>query len=205
MTDATAPDRPTGELTQLLTAWRAGDEDAGRQLMVTAHAQLKRLATHYLRNERRDHTLQATELVNELFVKMFRADVVQWTDRVHFFAVAATQLRRILVDSARARHAGKRGGRAVRVSLTEAQNVAQSAEPDILDIDRSLRRLEAIDPRAAAGVELRFFGGLTESEIASALGISLRTLHRDWVFARAWLVSELVPRPDDKGIAPVRR
>jgi RNA polymerase sigma factor (TIGR02999 family) len=171
-----------------------GDEEAGRDLMVAAHPQLKRLAGHYLRREGPDQTLQATELVNELFLRLFPSERVQWCDRVHFFAVAAKQLRRVLVDHARARHAKKRGGRAVKVSLTEAEDVAHLIDFDVLDIDNALSRLEALDSRVASGVELRFFAGLTETEIASALNISLTTLHRDWNFARAWLVSQLRPQ-----------
>lgn len=192
--DAPGDGPAKGDLTVLLSAWGMGDEGAGRDLMVAAHPQLTRLAGHYLRREGPDQTLQATELVNELFLRLFPAERVQWRDRVHFFAVAAKQLRRILVDHARARHAKKRGGRAVKVSLTEAEDVAHVINFDVLDIDNALSRLEALDSRAAAGVELRFFAGLTETEIASALNISLTTLHRDWNFARAWLVSQLLPQ-----------
>lgn len=186
-------ERPVA-LTTLLASWRGGDEHAGRELMAASNAQLRRLAARYLRAERANHTLQATELVNELFLRLFPSEPVLWTDRVHFFAVAARQLRRILVDHARARGAQKRGGDVVRVTLTGAQSVARENHIDVLDVDNALTRLEAIDPRAAAGVELRFFAGLTESEIAAALNISLTTLHRDWTFSRAWLVSQLGPR-----------
>src|SRR5262245_30005381 len=130
--------------------------------MVAAHAQLRRLAAHYLRGERSNHTLQATELVNELFLKLFSSHRVQWADRVHFFAVAAKQLRRILVDHARARDAQKRGGKSLKVSLTEAADLSKWFDFDVLDLDNALGRLETLDPRAAAGVELRFFAGLTE-------------------------------------------
>jgi RNA polymerase sigma factor (TIGR02999 family) len=122
---------------------------------------------------------------------MFSSKPVQWQDRAHFFAVAGQQLRRILVDYARAARAEKRGGGRFRVSLTAAQNLASPEKMDILDIDEALKSLEALDPRAAAGVELRFFAGLKETEIAEALGISLPTLHRDWKIARAWLLSQL--------------
>ncbi|MGH9254341.1 MAG: ECF-type sigma factor, partial [Vicinamibacterales bacterium] len=126
-------------------------------------------------------------------LKLFSSRAVEWQDRAHFFAVAARQLRRILIDHARARRAGKRGGHNVRVSLTAAAGLAHSVDFDVLHIDEALTQLEALDPRAAAGVELRFFAGLTETEIAEVLGISLATLHRDWRFSRAWLMSRLLP------------
>ena len=180
------------ELTALLADWRHGNEEAGKQLMAAAYEHLRRLAAHYLHRERSDHTLQATELVSELYLKLFASEPVEWRDRVHFFAVAARQLRRILVDHARAKRAEKRGGNCVKVSLTDVAELAQSLEIDVLDIDETLKQLEELDPRAAAGVELRFFAGLKETEIAEVLGISLATLHRDWKFSRAWLISRLL-------------
>ena len=181
------------ELTALLRDWRGGNEEAGKQLMTAAYEHLCRLAGHYLRHERSDHTLQATELVSELYVKLFSSEAVNWQDRAHFFAVAARQLRRILIDHARARRAEKRGGDGVKVSLSDVAGPAQSVEIDVLHIDEILRQFEVLDPRAAAGVELRFFAGLKETEIAEVLGISLATLHRDWKFSRAWLISRLMP------------
>jgi RNA polymerase sigma factor (TIGR02999 family) len=181
------------ELTALLAEWRGGNEEAGKQLMTGAYDDLRRLAAHYLHHERSDHTLQATELVSELYVKLFSSEPVEWRDRAHFFAVAARQLRRILVDHARAKRADKRGGNDVRVPLTGFAGVAQPVEIDVLQIEEVLSQLEVLDPRAAAGVELRFFAGLKEIEIAEVLGISLATLHRDWKFSRAWLISRLMP------------
>lgn len=182
----------TVDLTALLIDWRGGSQESGKQLMTAAYEHLRRLAANRLRQERAGHTLQATELVSELYLKLFSSESVAWHDRVHFYAVAARQLRRILIDHARARRAEKRGGNAIRVSLTAVAGLAQSAEVDVLQIDELLTQLEALDPRAAAGVELRFFGGLTETEIAEVLGISLATLHRDWKFSRAWLISRLI-------------
>jgi RNA polymerase sigma factor (TIGR02999 family) len=182
------------ELTELLADWRGGNREAGNRLIEAAYQHLHRLATHYLRQERAGHTLDASALVNELYVRLFSADAVEWRDRAHFFAVAAQQLRRILVDHARATRAGKRGGDRVRISLTAAEGLVPLIDRDILEIDEALKRLEALDARAAAGVELRFFGGLTELEIAEALNISLATLHRDWKVARAWLISQLGPK-----------
>jgi RNA polymerase sigma-70 factor (ECF subfamily) len=154
---------------------------------------LYRLASRYLRQERPDHTLEANALINELYVRLFASGPVNWRDRTHFFAVAAKQLRRILVDHARSTRAEKRGGDRARISLTAANDLALPMQRDILEVDEALRRLEALDPRAAAVVELRFFAGLTEPEIAEVLDISLATLHRDWKVARAWLISQLMP------------
>ncbi len=182
------------DLTALLADWRGGSEEAGQQLMTAAYEHLRRLAAHYLRRERSDHTLQATELVSELYLKLFSSEAVAWQDRAHFFAVAARQLRRILIDHARARRAEKRGGHGVKLSLTAVAELAHPVDIDVIQIDEILRQLEAVDPRAGAGVELRFFAGLTETEIAEVLGISLATLHRDWKFSRAWLISRLMPR-----------
>jgi RNA polymerase sigma factor (TIGR02999 family) len=181
------------DLTDLLAAWRSGNTEAGNQLIEAAYHHLHRLAANFLHGERAGHTLEASALVNELYLRLFASEPVEWQDRAHFFAVAAQQLRRILVDYARASRAQKRGGSRIRVSLTAAEGLALPIGQDILEIDEALRRLQALDPRAAAGVELRFFAGLKESEIAEALGISLVTLYRDWRVARAWLISQLMP------------
>ena len=177
------------DLTNLLIDWRKGNQEAGNELIQAVYDRLHRMASYHLRQEHAGHMLETTALVHELYMKMFSSKPVKWQDRAHFFAVAAQQLRRILVDHARAARADKRGGDRVRVSLTAAENLPMPT--DILDIDEALKNLEALDPRAAAGVELRFFAGLKETEIAEALGISLATLHRDWKIARAWLFSQL--------------
>ena len=171
------------QLTTLLMDWRQGNEGAGQQLITVAYQQLRRLAAYYLRQERPDHTLQATALVHELYIRLFSSKPVEWQNRAHFFAVAAQQLRRILVDHARNAQAEKRGGKCLKLSLTEADVVLQHSGVDLLDINDALQRLERLDPRAAQVVELRFFGGLKETEIAEVLGISLATLHRDWKMA----------------------
>jgi len=181
------------DFTVLLSNWRGGSKEAGDELMAAAYERLHALASRQLRQERGDHTLQATALVHELYVKLFSSAPVALNDRAHFFAVAARQLRRILVDHARAVRSEKRGGDRVRVSLTEIQQLPSPIDVDILDLDDALKRLEALDARAAAGVELRFFAGLTESELVAALGVSPVTLYRDWRFARAWLLTELAP------------
>jgi RNA polymerase sigma factor (TIGR02999 family) len=186
------PDNPR-DLTDLLAHWRSGDREAGNQLMEAAYQHLHRLASHYLHREHAGHTLEANSLVNELYLRLFSSEPIEWKDRAHFFAVTAQLLRRILVDHARAARAEKRGGSRVRVSLTVADGVMAPMDRDVLELDDALKRLEALDPRAAAGVELRFFAGLKEAEIAEVLGISLATLHRDWRMARAWLISQLLP------------
>jgi len=185
------------KLTTLLLDWRQGNQEAGRQLIDVAYRQLRRLAAHYLRLERPDHTLQATALVHELYIRLFSSEPITWQNRAHFFAVAAQQLRRILVDHARNVQAEKRGGKRMKLSLTEADHVAlQQKDVDLVGIHEALERLEQLDPRAASIVELRFFGGLKETEITEVLGISLATLHRDWKMARAWLISQLMPKSE---------
>jgi RNA polymerase sigma factor (TIGR02999 family) len=181
-------------ITQMLLEWRGGDQDAGNRLFAAAYQELRRLANWHLRQERQDHTMQATALVNELYLKLFGGAPLDWEDRAHFFAVAAQQIRRLLIDYARARHAEKRGGRRVRLSLTEVNGLAAPAEEDLFELDQALRRLEALDPRAASIVELRYFGGLTEREVAAVAGVSVATLKRDWDFARAWLIRQLRAR-----------
>jgi RNA polymerase sigma factor (TIGR02999 family) len=161
--------------------------------MTATYEHLRRLAAHYLRSERSDHSLQATSLVHELYLKLFSEQKIEWQSRAHFFAVAAQQLRRILIDHARSLAAEKRGGNRIRLSLTEANGLAAERQEDLLEVDEALQRLQALDPRAAQIIEMRFFGGLKETEVAEVLGISLATLHRDWKFAKAWLISELLP------------
>ena len=184
-------------LTQALTDWRNGDQDAGNRLFAAAYQELRRLAAWRLQRERPGHTLQATALVNELYLKMFGGEPVNWQDRAHFFAVAAQQMRRLLVDYARAGLAEKRGGGRVKLSLTEVQGLAAPNEEALLDLDAALSRLEALDPRAARIVELRYFGGATEQETGAAVGVSVATVKRDWDFARTWLISQLRPPTGD--------
>jgi len=181
-------------MTQMLLEWRGGDQDAGNRLFATAYQELRRLASWHLRHERGAHTMQATALVNELYLKFFGGATVDWQDRAHFFAVAAQQIRRLLIDHARAGQAEKRGGGRMRLSLTEVNGLAAPGGEDLLELDGALRRLEALDPRAASIVELRYFGGLTEREAAEVAGISVATLKRDWDFARTWLIHQLANR-----------
>jgi RNA polymerase sigma factor (TIGR02999 family) len=178
-------------LLTLLRQWREGDKGAGDRLFAMMYPELRRLAGRYMRQERPDHTLQGTALVHELYFRLFRSEPVQWQNKAHFLAVAAQQLRRILVNYARDREAGKRGGKRVRIALSDIPHSAQPVEEDLLDVVNILEHLERLDPRAARVIELRFFGGLTEQEAAAALDISVATLKRDWDFARVWLVHEL--------------
>lgn len=184
-------DRPAHpELKTLLSRWREGDREAGNQLIAVVYHDLRRLAAQYLRNEVPGQTLQATALVHELYVQLFSGEPPQLQDRAHFFALAARQLRHMLIDRARMRQADKRGGRNARVSLSEA-NAALAHDEDLVELDRELTKLEELEPRCAQVVELRFFGGLREGEIAATLGISVTTVKRDWEFARAWLLKRL--------------
>jgi RNA polymerase sigma factor (TIGR02999 family) len=175
-----------GTVTMLLGAWRRGDDAAFEQLAPLVYDELRRRARQYLRRERPNHTLQPTALVHEVYVRMVKIDHVDWHDRVHFFAVAARYMRQILVDSARARRYKKRGGGAINVSFDEALAVSERS-PDLVALDDALGALALRDERKARVVELRFFGGLGNEEIAAALGVSTDTVTRDWQMAKLWL------------------
>jgi RNA polymerase sigma-70 factor (ECF subfamily) len=182
------------QITRWLGDWRQGDEGARDELIAVVQPHLRQIAARYLHRERVDHTLEANALVNELWVRLMGAEPIAFNDRAHFFAVAAQMMRRILIDHARARVTAKRGGEQWRVSLTGVQGwnpVGQSE--DLLALDEALSKLEKADPRAARVVELRFFGGLTEDEVAEVVGVSTITVKRDWKAARAWLISRLRP------------
>jgi RNA polymerase sigma factor (TIGR02999 family) len=178
-------------ITQLLGEWNAGDPAAGQEVVELVYSELRRLAAHYLRDERQDHTLQPTALVHELYLKLFSNEPVAWKDKGHFLAVASRQLRRIIVDYARTQGAQKRWGNQARVSFEDARAVYVGADAGLLDLDQAIDRLSDLDARAAQIVELRYFGGLTEDEVAEALDISRATVKRDWDFARTWLLKEL--------------
>ena len=185
----------TNEITQLLRAWGAGDEKALESLMPKVYVELRRMADKYMRNEHAAATLQATALVNEVYLKLVDAAGVTWQDRAHFFAVSATMMRRILVDRARARGSLKRGGEAVKVNLDDAPEVAAGQrDREIAAIDEALEELAKFDPRKAKVVELRFFGGLSVEETAEVLKISGQSVMRDWKLAKAWLMRELTDR-----------
>lgn len=178
-------------MTALLADWRLGNGDAGRELISRMQPELRRIAAGYMRKEHPGHTLQATALVNELYLRLMGGAPVAWQDRAHFVAVASQQLRRILVDHAREKLAGKRGGGACVTVLTEASAVTPPFEERLIDLHEALDELASMDRRAAQVIELRYFGGLTEKEAGAVLGISVATLKRDWEAGRAWLVARL--------------
>lgn len=178
-------------VTQLLAHWSQGDEKARDALMPLVYDELRRLAASYLRRERRDHTLQATALVNEAYLRLAADDDLRWQNRNHFFGVAAEVMRRVLVDHARKHQAEKRGGELNRVPLTEAVVMSQQRPSQLLALDESLARLSVVDPQQGRIVELRVFAGLTVEEVASLLGISEATVKRDWSVAKAWLMREI--------------
>ena len=180
------------KITNLLISWSAGDLNAAGELMSLVYRELHELAACYMHYERQGHTLQTTALVHELYIRLCIAEPIAWQNRAHFFAVAAQQVRRVLVDHARAVQAQKRWGGMAKVSLADAELPQLDRDAGLIALDRGLERLEQMDARAAKVVELRFFGGLTEKEAAEALGISTATLKRDWDFARTWLVSQLM-------------
>ena len=181
---------PAGEVTQLLNAWCGGDTAALERLAPVVESELRRLARAYLGGENAGQTLQPTALVNEAYLRLIEWKTVGWQNRAHFYAVAAKMMRRILVNQALARKREKRGGEAVLVSLTEAEG-APGGSVDLAALDEALTSLAQLDERKSQLVELRFFGGLSAEETAEAMGISLRTVHREWDLARAWLFREL--------------
>jgi len=188
-----SPNREAGgEITRLLQVWSGGDEVAFEQLIPLVYDELHRMALRYLAGERSTVSLQATALVNEVCLRLLGWNQVHWQNRGHFFGASAQMMRRVLVDIARRRRANRRGGaRAVRVPLEGIDVAAVEPDADLVAIDEALERLAVEDPRKARVVELRFFGGLSMEETAQALGISLRTAHTDWAFARAWLYRTL--------------
>ena len=184
-------DPARSEVTQLLQQWSDGRQEALDRLLPQIYAELRRLASSYLRRERRDHTLQPTALVHEAFLKLVDQRAVRWQNRAHFFGIAAQAMRRILVDHARGHAADKRGAGAERVSLDDAQLAGAMPDIDILALDEVLTRLATLDPQQSRVVDLRFFGGLTMEETAEVLHISPATVGRDWTMAKAWLYAEL--------------
>jgi RNA polymerase sigma factor (TIGR02999 family) len=182
-----------GEITKLLQTWSAGDSAAVEELLPLVYDELRHIAARQLRQERAGHTLQATAVVNEAYLRLQGHEGFQWPSRSHFFAFAAHLIRRVLVDHARHRNRAKRGGGLERVTLAEAADLALERAPDLEALDEALTCLEALDPRKAAVVELRFFGGLTTDEIAQHLSVSPETVGREWRRAKAWLFDQLQP------------
>ena len=182
----------TAAITQWLGQWRGGDLHARDKLFNVVHSELNQLAARLLRRERADHTLEPNAVINELYLRLTSGQPVSYNDRTHFYAVAAQTMRRILVDYARARVADKRGGVQQRVPLSEAGGWAEAmSSEELIDLDKELLALATADPRAARVVELRFFGGLSEEEVALVMGVSAITVKRDWKAARAWLTARL--------------
>jgi RNA polymerase sigma factor (TIGR02999 family) len=182
---------PPEEVTRLLANWRNGDQAAFDQLMPLVYDELHRMARRYMARENPGHSLQPTALINEAYLRLIGQQDKQWQNRAHFLAVAAQAMRHILVDRARSHQADKRGGEARFVSLNEAVGVSEDRVAELIALDDALNELARIDPRKSRVVELRFFGGLSADETAKALNVSLPTVKRDWIFARAWLHREL--------------
>jgi RNA polymerase sigma factor (TIGR02999 family) len=185
---------PPHNITQLLIAWSNGDKDAFARLMPLVYDELRQLAARYLHRERPAHTLQATALVHEAYLRLVDQSQAQWQNRAHFFGVAAQVMRRLLVDHARRQHAAKRGGVVPKLALDEALQVAGGRAMDVVALDEALTALAALDSQHSRIVELRFFGGLTIEETAEVVGVSPATVKRDWSMAKAWLYRELCQR-----------
>jgi RNA polymerase sigma factor (TIGR02999 family) len=192
---------PAIQITQLLQSWSHGDEAAIDKLMPLVYDELHRMARRYMSNEKPDHTLQTTALVNEAYLRLVDASGANWQNRSHFFAVSAQVMRRILVDWARSRHAAKRGNDVPALELDEALAVPIKTGTDIVAVDDALKALTLFDSRKSQIVELRFFGGLSVKETAAVLKVSEETVHRDWRLAKSWLRREL---GRDPGLNPCR-
>lgn len=179
------------EVTALLQAWSAGDEAALEKLTPLVYEELRRTAHRYMARERTGHTLQATALVNEVYIRLVKVSELNWQNRAHFFGVCAQMMRRILTDFARSRRYLKRGGNAPRVPFDEALFAGEGAPADIVALDDALKALAVFDERKSRVVEMRFFGGLSVEETAEVLRVSVETVHRDWRLAKTWLLREL--------------
>ena len=179
------------EITELLAEWRDGNQSALDELYPLVYNELHRLARRYMSRERKGHTLQTTALINEAYVRLVDQKNVQWANRSHFFAISAQIMRRILIDHARRHAYAKRGGGAQQVSLEEAATVAPDLGLELIRLDEALKTLAEMDPRRSQVVEMRYFGGLNNEEIAGVLHISGNTVTRDWNMARAWLYQQL--------------
>ncbi len=178
-------------VTQLLLQWNSGDPAARDALIPLVYSELRRLARHYLEQEKRAHTLSSTALVHEAYLRLVNQREVTWQNRAHFFGVAAQMMRRILVDHARKRASAKRGGQSLTLALDDAVASAQQNQVDLVALDEALDGLAKLDERQSRLVELRFFGGLSIEETSEVLGVSTPTVKRDWASARAWLFREL--------------
>ena len=187
----------TGEITRLLTAWQGGEKEALNQLVPAVYGELRRVAHRAMRRQGSEHTLQTTALINEAFLKLAQVSDLACRDRCHFLALCAQLMRRILVDSARARLSAKRGGGVWRIQFDEDIHLCTLTPTDLVRLDDALTVLAQFDERKSKAIELRFFGGLSVDQAAEALGISRETALRDWRFARAWLRREMTGAEDD--------
>lgn len=192
------PDAECSETTQLLRAWAGGDQGALEQLTPRVYDELRRIAGHFMKDERHGRTIQTTALVHEAYLKLIDVTNVDWQHRAHFFAVSAQIMRRILLDRARRRVAAKRGGAAPRVNLDEVPDIGSGRARELIALDDALNALAAVDPRKARVIELRFFAGLSVEETAEVLKVSPDTVKRDWKLARAWLLAELGDQQNEK-------
>jgi RNA polymerase sigma factor (TIGR02999 family) len=201
---------PDADITRLLIEWGKGDERALQELAPRVQHELHRLASHYMAGERQGHVLQPTALVNEAYLKLVNWKDVQWADRAHFFGIAAGMMRRVLIDYARAKSRGKRGGAIPEVTLSQVEGVPLPESVDPIALDDALRDLERVAPRQTRVIELRYFAGLSLEETAEAMRVSVGTVRRDWNLARAWLFRELSRRSSNAtagahGKTPPRR
>jgi len=185
------PGKRDGEITRLLGAFRKGEPEAEARLMELTYRELRKIAAGHMRRERSAHSLQTTDLVHEAYLKLVGQAATPWRDRAHFFQVAAHVMRQVLIDRARKRHAGKRGGGVPEISLDRALDIAEAESGNLLALEEALSRLQNVDGRQSQVVEMRFFAGMSEDEIAEVLGVSARTINREWRMARAWLYKEL--------------
>ena len=192
------PDLSPQEVTQLLADWGKGDRSALDKLFPLVHSELRRIAQRQMNQERAGHTLQATALVNEAYLKLVGQQGLAWQNRAHFFAVSAQVMRHILIDHARAHARDKRGGGAIQVSLNDVAVVAEERASHLLALDEALRQLESLDPQKGKIVELRYFGGLSIEETAEVLNISPRTVRREWQRSKAWLYRMMSEGIEDK-------
>jgi RNA polymerase sigma factor (TIGR02999 family) len=180
-----------GEITRLLGAFGKGEPDAEARLMELTYRELRKIAAGHMRRERSGRSLQTTDLVHEAYLRLVDQAGTPWRDRAHFYQVAAHVMREVLIDRARKRHAGKRGGGVPEISLDRALNIAEAHSGDLLVLEEALTRLQKLDGRQCQVVEMRFFAGMSEDEIAEVLGVSARTVNREWRMARAWLYKEV--------------
>ncbi|MFO0875201.1 MAG: sigma-70 family RNA polymerase sigma factor [Phycisphaerales bacterium] len=191
MSNHPKPPNPSDDATRILGRMAEGDARAADELLPLVYEELRALASAFMRAERKGHTLQPTAIVHEAYLRMVQSTSAHWSSRTHFMAIAASAIRRVLIDHARRTNAQKRGGERQRVALADDDRVATGPDLDLLDLNEALERLAAANPRQSRIVELRFFGGLTNEEVATVMDLSRATVSDEWAFARAWLAREM--------------